>query len=96
MEIGLPRGTYNEIKYAKVKRREVDVDGKPIVKSKPNPILDSRLYKVEFIDGNKETIAANVKAGNILAQVDIKGIRQLIKIYKDIYLISKIKQIPGR
>ena len=54
------------------------------------------MYEVELIDGNKGTLAANVKAGNILYQVDIKGGRQQINIYIDIYLISKIKQILRR
>ena len=47
-----PRLTGDEIKYEKLKRTSVDVDRKPIGKSNPNPILDSRLHKVGFIDGN--------------------------------------------
>ena len=55
----------------------VDVEGTQIEKSQTNPILDSRLYKVEFIDGNTETLSANVIAENILEQMDIEGIRKL-------------------
>ena len=44
MEIGILRGTYNKLKYAKVKMKEVDEDSRSIVKPNPNQILDTRLY----------------------------------------------------
>ena len=47
-------------------------------KSNPNPILESRLYKLEFIDRNKKTLYENVIAENILSQVDYKGRKQRI------------------
>jgi hypothetical protein len=35
-----------------VKGRKRDADGNPIGKSNDNPLLDTRLYEVEFPDGN--------------------------------------------
>ena len=77
MEIGLPRGDDDGIVHARVKRRAVDEDGKPIGKPSNNPILDSRAYEVEFIDGHTETLTANTIAKNMLAQVDEDGHRSL-------------------
>ena len=38
-----------------------------------NPILDSRMYKVEYQDGAKASLAANFIAENMFAQVDQEG-----------------------
>ena len=78
MEIGLPRGDDNELMHATVKRRKTDDDGNNIGSKNNNPILDSRLYEVEFIDGTVEALTANVIAENLLAQVDAEGHRQLM------------------
>ena len=61
-----------------MKRRAVDVDGRPIGRPSNNPITDSRLYDVEFLDGTMETISANIIAENLLSQVDSEGHRQLM------------------
>ena len=78
MEIGLPRGSDNELEHATVKRRALDVDGKPYGTPNNNPLLDSRRYEVEFIDGSIEVLTANIIAENILAQVNEEGHRQLL------------------
>ena len=78
MEVGLPRGADNELYHAKVKRRAVDKSGVPMGVETSNPITDTRLYEVEFLDGTVETMAANVIAENILSQVDEEGHRQLM------------------
>ena len=38
-----------------------------------NPILDSRMYEVEYIDGYVAAMAANVVSENSFAQVDQEG-----------------------
>ena len=43
-----------------------------------NPILDSRMYEVEYLDGSTEVMAANTIAENIMSQVDDNGNRQLL------------------
>ena len=77
MEVGMPRGEDGEIEHAIVKRRAIDQLGQPIGVSNDNPMLDTRQYDVEYLDGTIETVTANLIAENILAQVDESGHRQL-------------------
>lgn len=94
MEIGLRRGGEGELQRAMVKKRAIDVDGKPLGKYNPNPLLDSRQYEVEYPDGGVETLTANLLAENILAQVDEDGskhllIDEIIDHKREPYAISK-------
>lgn len=72
MEVGLSTGEDGERESAIVKRCAVDLDGKPVGIYNPNPILDSSLYEVEYLDGMVEIMLANLIAENLLAQVDGK------------------------
>ena len=74
MELALPRGG-GEVEFARVVKRMRDKDGLPIGTANDNPILDSRIYEVEFPDGHKASLAANVIAENLFAQVDPEGNR---------------------
>ena len=74
MEIGLPRGPDGILMHTTVKRRAVDVNDNPVVVSSNNPITDTRLYDVEFIDGTIETVSANEIAENLLSQVEKKRV----------------------
>jgi Reverse transcriptase (RNA-dependent DNA polymerase) len=80
MIIGRRRDPELPPEQAHVKRRAVDNEGRPIGKAHPtnNPLLDSRVYEVEYDDGFTEAVAANVLAENILAQVDEDGFRRLM------------------
>ena len=78
MEVGMPRGLDGEVQHARVKRRAIDKDGHPLGVETNNPITDTRLYDIEYLDGTIETLAANVLAENILSQVDEDGHRQLM------------------
>ena len=60
MELGLNRGEEEELKFARLKRRAVDEDGKPIGIPSKNPILNSRQYKIEYLDGNTAILTANI------------------------------------
>jgi len=62
MEIGLPRGADGDIQRAVVKRRATGEDGKPLSVASTNPLTNTRLYEVEFLDGNTEVMAAKVIA----------------------------------
>ena len=57
----------------KVISRKRDADGKVVGKSNSNPILDTRIYQVEFPDGAVAEYSANIIAENILSQVDSDG-----------------------
>ncbi|KAI2511697.1 hypothetical protein MHU86_2763 [Fragilaria crotonensis] len=52
MELALPREG-REVQFGRVVKRLRDKDGLPIGTANDNPILDSRLYEVEFQDGYK-------------------------------------------
>jgi hypothetical protein len=58
---------------ATVKARKRDHEGNPIGSSNANPLLDTRVYEVEFADGTIDDYAANVIAENMYAQVDDEG-----------------------
>jgi len=77
MELALPRGD-NRPTYAKVKSRVKDADGKPIGVANKNPILDTRLFEVEFADGHISEMTANSIAQNLFAQVDQEGHRLVL------------------
>ena len=47
----------------------------PIGTASENPILDTRMYEVEYVDGYKTAMAANAIASNLFAQVDQDGRR---------------------
>ena len=78
MEIGLPRGQDGEIERAKVKKRAIDVDGKPVGVANNNPLMDTRQFEVEFDGGQIEILPVNIIAENILSQVDQEGHKQLM------------------
>ena len=56
-ELMLDRG--GEVLNGTVKRRKRDIDGTLVGTSNGNPILDTREYLVELIDGSEETYSAN-------------------------------------
>jgi hypothetical protein len=62
-----------EAKKATIVGRKRDHDGQPFGKRHADPLLDTRLYEVEFPDGSTEAIAANMIAENMLSQVDDEG-----------------------
>ena len=72
MELALPREG-GEVQFGRVVKRLRDRDGLPIGTANDNPILDSRMYEVEFQDGYKTSLAANAIAENLFAQVDDEG-----------------------
>ena len=74
MELALPRDGEGP-EFAKVTKRLRDANGIPIGTANDNPILDSRLYEVEYADGYKASLAANTIAENMFAQVDDEGHR---------------------
>ena len=77
MELGIRRDDEG-LHHARVKRRAIDEDGKPIGRPSNNPLLDSRQYEIEYLDGTTEVLAANIIAENLLAQVDDQGHQHLM------------------
>jgi hypothetical protein len=77
MELALERNDTTP-EFAKVTKRMKDAAGNPIGAALDNPILDTRLYEVEHLDGHKAAMSANIIAENMLAQVDHDGHRQML------------------
>jgi hypothetical protein len=77
MELAIPRDGDGP-DFAKVVKRLKDKDGLPIGKANNNPILDTRMYEVEYKDGHKASLAANAIAENMFAQVDDEGNRHVL------------------
>jgi hypothetical protein len=67
----LPVGPTEE--RARVLRRKRDSDGNPIGVAHRNPVLDTRVYEVQFPDGRTEEVAANVIAQALYSQCDPDG-----------------------
>ena len=78
MELAVPRGDNPNPQYAKVTKRLRDTDGIPIGTAKKNPILDSRMYEVEYKDGTKASLAANYIVENLFMQVDQEGNKHVL------------------
>jgi hypothetical protein len=77
MELALPRDGDGP-EFARVKKRLRDKEGNPIGVSHDNPILDTRMFEVEFLDGHTAAMTANAITENLFAQVDQDGHRQLL------------------
>ena len=67
-----------EVQFGRVVKRLRDNDGLPIGTAHDNPILDTRMYEVEFQDGHKASMAANAIAENLFAQIDNEGNRHVL------------------
>ena len=70
-KVVLPKG--NDMVFGTVKSRVKDFEGQPIGKPDKNPIMDTRVYTVEFSDGEIAELGANFNAECMYAQCDIKG-----------------------
>ena len=73
MELALPKGDDPNPQLVKVMKRLRDANGIPIGMANNSPILNSRMYEVEYQDGTKASLAANYIAENMFAQVDQEG-----------------------
>ena len=69
MELVLPADDEGP-EFARVTKRLRDANGIPIGTANDNPILDSRIYEVEYADGYKASLTANAIAENLFTQVD--------------------------
>ena len=63
----------NGHEFSRVNKRLKDKDGRPIGIAAENPILDTRMYKVEYSDGYKTAMTANAISSNLFAQIDQDG-----------------------
>ena len=78
MELAIPQGDSLEPRLARVTKRLKDANGLPIGLANENPILDTRMYEVEHLNGEQTSLAANNIAENLFAQIDNEGNRQVL------------------
>ena len=76
MELALPRDEPGP-EFARVTKRLRYHNGLPFGTANQNPILDSLMYEVEYQDGHKSSLSANVIDKNMFAQVDKEGNRHI-------------------
>ena len=86
-EVFLPHGDRQEI--AKVIGRKRNADGNFVGRKHQNPILDSRVFVVEFPDGDQKDVAYNVLAEHLFSQVDSEG--NQYRLFKEIVNHQKKK-----
>ena len=67
-----------DIRAGKVTRRARDRDGNLVGTSNQMPILDTRLYEVEFIDSRTAEFSANAITEHMYAQCDPDGNQYLL------------------
>ena len=75
-EVLLPKG--GEYITATVSKRKRAADGKLIGKRHSNPLLDTRIYEVQFPDGHSADYAANLIAEALYTQTDEFGNQYLL------------------
>jgi hypothetical protein len=75
MEIALPHGGGDpeDKQFAKVTKWLRDAEGRPIGTANENPLLDTREYEVEFLDGHVKSMSANSIAQHLFSQIDEEG-----------------------
>ena len=72
VKVPLPHSD-GEMKQATIKRRKRNENGTLRGTSHDNPILDTRVYEVEFEDGSYNEYSANVLAENLYSHIDENG-----------------------
>ena len=78
MEIALDKSGEDHPQLARVTKRLKDNEGNPIGRSNKSPFLDTRQYEVEFNDGQKQALTANLIAQNMFSQVNDEGHRHVL------------------
>ena len=75
-EVRIPQG--DGYIAARVTKRAKGPDGNPIGKSHTNPLLDTRLYEIEQVDGTIRELQANVISENLFSQSDSEGRQHML------------------
>ena len=73
-QVLLPKG--DKYHYARVMSRKHGPHGKAIGKGNPNPVLNTRVYEVEFLDGEVLEYSANVITDNLYSSRTMLSFRR--------------------
>ena len=77
-ELAIPRIGFDSPQLAKVTKRKKSDSGEPIGTAHDNPLLDTRTYIVEYLDGHEEAMHTNLIAEHMYSQVNTNGERFLL------------------
>ena len=77
-ELAIPRIGYESPQLAKVTKRLKADNGDPVSTAHDNPLLDTRSYIVEYLDGHEEGMHANLIAEHMYSQVNENDGRNLL------------------
>jgi hypothetical protein len=75
VKLAIPTRDGDGPQYARVTKRLRDKDGLPTASD--NPILQKRMFEVEYPDGHKASLAANAIVETMFAQVDDEAYRDV-------------------
>ena len=77
VEVALPRDTEGP-DFSRVTKRRKDANGLTIGTANDSPVLHTRVYEVECVDGHKASLTVNAIAQIFFAQVDDEGNRHVL------------------
>ena len=69
MELYIPKRGEPDPQLACTTKRLNDTNDIPLRKASENPILDMHMYEVEYVDGKKSALSANLIAENIFTKI---------------------------
>ena len=72
MKLALPKDG-ESVLFTKVTKRLRDANGLPIGVAHDNPMLDTRIYEIEYHDSHKASFTSNTIAEKLFSQVDEEG-----------------------
>ena len=78
MVLVIPQADILEPRLAEVTKQLKDANGLPIGLAKESPILDTRMYEVQYLDEEKALLATNNIAEILFAQIDGDGNHQVL------------------
>ena len=78
MYLSLTKRGEPESQFSRVTKRIRNDNGLPTQKSRENPILDTRMYKVEYADGDNSDFFYNLIAENMFVKIDEGGDRHVL------------------
>jgi hypothetical protein len=79
-EIAIARGAGDseDVQYGRETKRLRDAEGQPIGTANDKPLLDTREFPVEVLDGHDESITTNLIAQHLYSQLDKEGKRHIL------------------
>ena len=78
MELAIPQGDSLKPMLARASKRLIDANVLPIWLDNENPILDTRMYEVQYLDGEKTSLVVSNIAENLFAQINDDGNCQVL------------------